>query len=180
MTDHSISCDVCMDLIPLVKDQVASQDSMDLVEEHIAGCESCRHVFEGGWHQPLPSEPNDKKVLSALHRRMVFIGLAVLGFGVLFSVLLTYTAGMFYNFAIMPIIGVLAYVVLRRRSWIVLCSIVVISVVVLLIRTLLEAGSLVLGLYSGVMAGLIYMLFCAVGILIAFLLHYAFGREETK
>ena len=31
----NISCDVCLDLIPLVRDKVASEDSNRLVYEHI-------------------------------------------------------------------------------------------------------------------------------------------------
>ncbi|MBQ7001389.1 MAG: zf-HC2 domain-containing protein [Oscillospiraceae bacterium] len=48
---YEISCDMCMDLIPLVKDGVASQDSMAAVEGHIAGCDRCRALFDDA---PLP------------------------------------------------------------------------------------------------------------------------------
>ena len=37
-----ISCQVCLDLIPLVKDNVASEDSKKLVLEHIRQCEACK------------------------------------------------------------------------------------------------------------------------------------------
>ena len=41
-----ISCDVILDLIPLVKDGVASDDSSTIVKEHIKNCESCRAEFD--------------------------------------------------------------------------------------------------------------------------------------
>ena len=31
---NEISCDVCMDLIPLVQDGIASEDSREAVEQH--------------------------------------------------------------------------------------------------------------------------------------------------
>ena len=40
-----ISCDTCLDLIPLVKDGVSSQDSRKLVEDHIETCPECKEVY---------------------------------------------------------------------------------------------------------------------------------------
>jgi predicted anti-sigma-YlaC factor YlaD len=40
-----ISCQVCLDLIPLVKDNVASEDSKKLVLEHIRQCEACKDEY---------------------------------------------------------------------------------------------------------------------------------------
>ena len=37
-----ISCDVIRDLLPLYVDEVLSNDSKTLVDEHIEQCESCR------------------------------------------------------------------------------------------------------------------------------------------
>ena len=41
-----ISCDICMDLIPLVKDGIASEDSCDAVTKHISKCEKCKVEFD--------------------------------------------------------------------------------------------------------------------------------------
>ena len=41
-----ISCDICMDLIPLVKDGIASEDSCDAVKKHISKCEKCKVEFD--------------------------------------------------------------------------------------------------------------------------------------
>jgi len=48
---YEISCDMCMDLMPLVRDGVASPDSVAAVERHIAGCDRCRVLFHD---DPLP------------------------------------------------------------------------------------------------------------------------------
>ena len=39
---NKISCEICKDLIPLVKDGIASEDSVAAVEEHIKECENCK------------------------------------------------------------------------------------------------------------------------------------------
>lgn len=44
---YEISCEMCMDLIPLVRDGVASGDSVMAVERHVEGCEKCRAAFGG-------------------------------------------------------------------------------------------------------------------------------------
>ncbi|MDF2943814.1 MAG: hypothetical protein K0S01_2672 [Herbinix sp.] len=65
------SCDVIMDLIPLVKDNVASEDSKKLVMEHSKDCESCKQVLES---DSLPSqiELNDKKVITSIKKKLFF------------------------------------------------------------------------------------------------------------
>lgn len=68
-----ISCDIIRDLLPLYKDRVCSEKSMDLVEEHLPECEDCRKYLEAmGEELPpvqdvLPSDARDfKKIASRL------------------------------------------------------------------------------------------------------------------
>lgn len=42
----SKQCNIVADLLPLYHDGVCSQDSRDLVEEHLAGCADCRKLAE--------------------------------------------------------------------------------------------------------------------------------------
>lgn len=41
-----IPCNVNKDLIPLYVDDVCSEESKDLVEEHLSECEECQHYYE--------------------------------------------------------------------------------------------------------------------------------------
>ena len=43
---NKISCDICKDLLPLVKDGIASEDSVQAVKEHLKECETCRNLYE--------------------------------------------------------------------------------------------------------------------------------------
>lgn len=42
-----LKCEVVRDLMPLVADSVASVESKEVVEEHIAGCEYCKAYYAG-------------------------------------------------------------------------------------------------------------------------------------
>jgi len=81
---YEISCDMCMDLIPLVKDGVASPDSVAAVEGHIAGCEECREYYEG---EEIP-QTDGKKGLSTAIRRVKKISATIAGLLVLAGILL--------------------------------------------------------------------------------------------
>lgn len=41
-----ISCNMIRDILPLYVEDMASQDTRDLVEEHIASCENCKKRLE--------------------------------------------------------------------------------------------------------------------------------------
>lgn len=70
-----ISCDVCLDLMPLVRDGVASEDSRGAVEAHIAGCESCRNLYAG---EKLPAADREKALSKAVKRvQAVSIGVLI-------------------------------------------------------------------------------------------------------
>lgn len=63
------SCDVILDLIPLVKDNVASEDSTKLVLAHLKNCENCKLEFQN-YALPMGSEINDKRVVSAIKKKL--------------------------------------------------------------------------------------------------------------
>lgn len=78
----NISCDVIMDLIPLVKDNVASADSVDIVTEHLKSCEKCRREFED---PVLPMNPDldDQRVAYSIKKKLYFAVSALLLIGAL-------------------------------------------------------------------------------------------------
>lgn len=81
---YEISCDMCMDLMPLVRDGVASPDSVAAVEGHIAMCDSCRECCEG---EEIP-ETDGKKAFSTAIRRVKKISAAIVGLLVLAGIFL--------------------------------------------------------------------------------------------
>lgn len=62
---HEISCEICMDLIPLVLDGAASADSRRAVERHIQTCEICRAALSG---EVIPESDPEKSLGKAVKR----------------------------------------------------------------------------------------------------------------
>ncbi len=143
-----ISCDTCMDLMPLVTDCIASEDSRLLVEEHIKTCESCKNVFMSA--DPSKVQMNDKIIVGKIKKQLSYFILVVILIGAVSGMMLTNSMNMFYNALIMPLIGGLGFLVLRKKTvW------------------------LTILFYSG-----IYTFFIIIGIVIAMLLEYAFRRDS--
>ncbi|EHQ89120.1 hypothetical protein DesyoDRAFT_2018 [Desulfosporosinus youngiae DSM 17734] len=75
-----VPCEIILDLIPLVKDNVASEGSINLVSEHLKSCASCKLEF-GKDALPIPKEVDDRKVLSLIKKKLFLITSALLCLG---------------------------------------------------------------------------------------------------
>ncbi len=173
---NKISCDICKDLIPLVKDGIASEESRLAVEEHLKECETCKAVYDGSMQEP-PVNPDLERELGRLKRRVQTFSAMLLMFGVFFGLSLTASEEMFYNSLIMPVIGILGYILFRWNA--------VYQVPLLLLGMLLLINCF--GMVRGmeVMSAMgvvtwvgIYSIFVELGVLVAGLLHFAFRKGE--
>lgn len=87
-----ISCEVCRDLMPLVRDGVASADSEALVRAHTERCGGCRTMLESET-PPEHSMPDDARVLRRLRWRLLAQSVLFALVGVLGALWLTSRAG---------------------------------------------------------------------------------------
>ena len=175
-----ITCDVCMDLLPLVQDHAASEDSCALVWEHLSQCSRCSEAYNGIKREPVVID--DQKVLSKIKKQLFMAAIAIVVLGALLGVALTNGAGLFYNVLIMPTIGAIGYFALGKKSYMVPGVLFVFSYIWLLISYALEGmfrdGFSFEALLAPMYMGSIYTIFCVLGLLIGALLKYAFGKEE--
>lgn len=88
-----INCNIIQDILPLYVDDVVSPDTKELVEEHLEGCESCRHCAEAmRCNAPIPVaeelRKEEAKVFKKLKKNIKVkkIITVVLTIAVLFSV----------------------------------------------------------------------------------------------
>ena len=169
---NEISCDTCMDLIPLVRDGIASGDSRDAVMAHIGQCGECRAFFDGETPQTDADEAFAKfrKKTSMAANAVMILGM-VLGIG------LTNGTGLLYNAIIMPLIGAVGYYIYSSKAFY--------SVPVLLALTYsavrladFVGGGAVFGEEAYFIWLVIYCVFALVGVTIASLLHFAFHKED--
>ena len=177
---NKISCDICKDLIPLVKDNVASEDSYNLVKKHIDECNKCKDLFDENIE--VNQNMNDEKVISKIKSQLILIALILVILGSVIGVILSESEGMFYNILIMPIIGILAYSALRKKSYIVLLSMFAFIYLYHLIKYMIDGifdkSQLVSSLMAPLLWTSLYSGLCAIGMLIAFLLYIAFKKEN--
>ncbi len=176
--DSKLSCDVVRDLIPLVKDDIASDESKRLVLEHTAECSECRKLL-GEYVVLQISDVNRLflKLKSRLSASSVFFMFAAMFIGLSLS----YDADMFYNSLIMPIVGALGYGAFGSRAVFkvpIILTALNLSIGILNIIRGLEAGSFADVLSMSVLWAIIYSIFAIVGILIASLFHFAFKKED--
>lgn len=178
-----LSCNVIRDLIPLVNDDVASEESKIIVKGHCEGCSECRDLLTS-----KPScGPKDEKIIRTLKNSVLATQLAIVSIGILLGVWFTGSYNAFHNFYIMPFVGGLAYFALGKKSLYVPLSVFVMTELLQVLRAIpyLNIGQLLdlLGLgvilYSALLYAVLYALLSTVGIIVSFLLTYAFRRDRS-
>ena len=157
-----LTCDICRDLIPLVVDGVASEDSEAAVKAHVGTCAECRDLYQSELEHgmaALREKAADEKVLHQVRVRLACQGM-LLTFAAL--AVMTLTVRTVFLLWALPAVGAASYVLMRRYS--------------LAVPVLTGAAMLVWdrSLLSGIVMG---GLLC-VGIVIAALLVFAFGKEK--
>ena len=173
---NEISCEICRDLIPLVQDSAASDDSRSAVLHHIAECRQCRALYSAELDLSDVRESEPKRAFYKAHRYLNAVYTALMLFGIYFGLSLTRRNDMIYNILIMPIVGAAGYVLLGKKAFFivpVLLCIVSVPVNCLLLETPLTFGEMLRW-------ALVYAGFAAVGIVIALLLKFAFGKEKKS
>ena len=170
---NKISCEMCMDLMPLVHDGVASSDSRNAVLAHIETCPDCKSLFEG----ELPAPAKDKSILKKLQNQMRLFSAMVMMFGIFYGLMLTAGNGLFLNVVIMPVIGGIAYYLFRWKALVLVPPLLLATHCV---TNALGLGGEYLDLIQLLLWTAIYCGFALVGFVIAALLHFVFRKEEEK
>lgn len=170
-----ISCDICCDIMPLVKDGVASSGSIIAVEEHIKDCQTCREIYESFGIAPLPKRDRAfAKIRNEI--RLLFAMLLVVG--VFFGVSLTGNNGsFFYNIIIMPLIGALGYGVFKNKAFFIIPLMISGCACLTAVIGMMGGGNIHELIFMVVMA-IYYVPFAIVGTLIALLLQFALRKDE--
>lgn len=180
-----ISCQIILDLLPLVKDGVASEESKKLVRDHIEDCTSCRSLYDSleGSEDIDLADMDEKRVISRIKKRVLAISIIIIMISALVGLVLSDTMGIFYNILIMPGLGILGYFILERKSYLLVLSIFIFSYIwtfISYMREALEGGQyLGLLLLAPLNLALMYGFLTGLGVLIGFLLRYAFGKEKS-
>lgn len=175
-----ISCDICMDLLPLVCDGIASEDSKAAVEAHVKTCEMCRRLYESGRMGDMDvkvTAVDTVKAFEKFRRKLQMFSGMLLMFGIFFGLSLTAGDDMFYNSLIMPVIGALGYYVFREKALYTVPGLLLITYSFINFFGLIR-GVEYMDFLSMTMWVFIYSIFVWIGILVAWLLHFAFRKDN--
>lgn len=170
---NKISCDMCIDLMPLVQDGVASSGSRNAVLQHLQECPDCKALYEG--EIPAPSKSNE--LFRKVQRQARVFSAMIMMFGIFYGLMLTAGSGLFMNVIIMPVIGGIAYYLLRWKA------ILIVPPLLLVTHFITNALGLEGQHLMPVEVFLWTAIYCGValvGFVIAALLHFAFKKEEDK
>ncbi len=176
---NEITCNMCADLMPLVKDGIASEDSRQAVEEHLKTCETCRALYEGAIAKASAMNVELELELGKLKRKLQLFSVMFIFFGVFFGLSLTASEDMFYNSLLMPVLGALGYFLFRWRA------VYLVPCLLLVAQCLMNATGVIRGLELEYLSFVelcmwvgIYSIFVVLGVLVAGLLHFAFRKEK--
>ena len=180
-------CNIVQDLLPLYAENMVSPETAQFVQTHLRQCPDCQAELstlqDSSSLAPLEQVTSAHRAedsafrtfMKRMNRRfeslayLLIICFIFLGFG--------WTGGehLMYNSLLMPVVGMFGYYVFRWKA------VFKMPMLLLVVDLFVCASGLVdLSLYSAMLWTGIYSLFVLAGIVVAFLLHYAFRKEEEQ
>lgn len=174
---NKIECEICMDLIPLVKDGIASEESYKAVEAHVKECETCRKLY-GENQEPAQITTDENHAWKQIQKKWIGFFFALLCVGIVFGVSLTNQAEMFYNSLIMPIAGGCGYLIFQKRA---VYKVPILLLILYAAMNVFQSlrGVESLDFYSMLVWVAIYSVFAILGVGIAGLFHHARQTKKT-
>lgn len=180
-------CSVVRDLLPLYVEDMVNPETAEYVKSHLAECAECQaeleNLKEGEGLTAIEKKPTVeaaeakpfKTIMKRMNRQFYSIAYAALIFLIFLGFGWTGGENLMYNSLIMPVVGIFGYYVFKWKA------IYKLPVLLLIIDLAVFAFQLVeIGFADTLMWTVLYAIFVFVGVAIAFLLHYAFKKEDAK
>lgn len=178
-------CSIVRDLLPLYIEDMVSENTAAFVGEHLKTCPSCQREYANmqtptiGERFSVKQEDGVgfRKATRSLREKLRLLCAIPMLFALIFGTSLAVGFEPLANVIIMPIVGVLGYVIFRWKSVCVLPPLMLIVYgLVRLFRYLWLAEGMQAAEFFAMVG--VYAVFVMVGILIAGLLHFAFKKEK--
>ena len=177
-------CSIIKDLLPLYVENMVSAETAQYVSNHLKECNECQMEFlslQDGINplskQSAPSANTKtfKKTMKRLNSQIYMFAYSLIIFFIFLGFSWTTGENLMYNSIIMPVVGIFGYCVFRWKA------LYKLPFLLLLIDLAVFASQLIeVGFPDTLTWTVIYSAFVFVGIIIAFLLHYAFKKEDHK
>lgn len=180
----ALPCEICRDLLPLVQDGVASQESEAAVRAHLQSCEACRALWSEAGEENTPAPlPDDEKVVRKLRDRINGWLVLFIAFGLIWGMASSRSnvaSGLLFVL-IFPFVSGFTYW-MGGRVWRVIPPLAaVLWAVFNLVDTrryfVPETSGTVAWIVSALVGAAVVAVLCLIGTLAAALLKYAFGGK---
>lgn len=169
---NKIPCAVYNDLLPLVTEGLASDESRILVEEHQKTCPNCSLNQTNDIYQM-----NENNILKKIKLQIISLAFIPLIIGILFGVSLGISQAMFNNIWLMPLLGGVSAIIYRKKSlWLTLIVFITVSIFHALPIHYNESYQLVF-ILAGIQWGNIYAGLFLLGQVITGLFQFALKKE---
>jgi len=180
-------CSIVRDLLPLYVEELVSAETARYINEHLLDCPECQAelaaIKEGealGVLKEKSAENVDhtkpfKRIMKRMNRQLYTLSYTLIVIFIFLGFSLTGGEHLMYNSIIMPIVGIFGYYVFRWKAVYKLPPLLFFIDLFVFLFQLVE-----IGFKETVAWTVIYSAFAAAGILIAFLLHVAFWKENRK
>ena len=178
-----LDCCVVRDLLPLYVENMVSDQTAEQIKQHLSECPDCQNEYDSfgstsrldALEVPQPDAQPFKKIMRKMNRQMFALAYGLIIFFVLWGFSLTGGENLMYNSVIMPIVGLFGYYVFK---WKALFKMPILLLLINLLAYHLHFAEI--DFVSVFPWTAIYSIFVVVGVLIAFLLHFAFRKERKE
>ena len=178
-----LDCCVVRDLLPLYVENLVSDQTAEQIKQHLIECPECNNEYDSfgstsrldALEVPQPDAQPFKKIMRKMNRQMFALAYGLIIFFVLWGFSLTGGENLMYNSVIMPIVGLFGYYVFK---WKALFKMPILLLLINLLAYHLHFAEI--DFVSVFPWTAIYSIFVVVGVLIAFLLHFAFRKERKE
>ena len=179
-----MECSIVRDLLPLYIEDMVSAETAQYVSDHLQSCSECQAEFislkDGETITKNTIMQSDtvkpfKKMMTRMNRQFYMLAYSFIIFFIFLGFGWTSDANLMYNSIIMPIVGVFGYYVFRWKA------IYKMPVLLLFVDLFIFLFQIVeIGFADTLGWTVIYCFFVWGGIVIAFLLHFAFQKEDKE
>ncbi|MBE6748328.1 MAG: zf-HC2 domain-containing protein [Ruminococcaceae bacterium] len=179
-------CKIISDLLPLYLENLVCKETEEFIKNHLSECENCREDFEelksGAdlkevFKEEAKTEAEDikpfKKVMKKMNMQVHSISYLLIIFFIFFGFLSMDSGDVFYNSLIMPIVGVFGYIIFRFKAFYKLPVLLLVINLLACLLNLADVEFIDIFFWTA-----IFTAFVDAGIIIAFLIHFAFRKEK--
>ncbi len=177
-------CSIVRDLLPLYVEDMVSKDTAEFVDEHLKDCTDCseelKMLKEGGITETeseiaeaeKAKAKSFKKVMKKLNTRFNSFFSLLIVFAIVLGAAWSESETLLNNILLMPIIGAFGYFVFSYKAF------YKIPLLVTLTQLFIHCIKLVDYQDYFVWCAVVYSHFALIGVIIAWLLHFTFKKEE--